>query len=192
MTPNKRDDRDDPRLVAARTHAWRQHVRMAVWTAWLAVSGATGCVDISGGAAELSWSLLTFEDQPIESQCEGARIERVRLSWEPAPGNAAGSSGMAEFTCSIRRGVTGFEIAEGPHNLWIEPICADGRPATPRTYEVPAALTRTMRPGQVVTLGSLLIVADDSSGLSDAEVETLDCTCCPGSFAAAAPQIDEP
>jgi hypothetical protein len=130
------------------------------------------CVDIDGGAAELSWSLRTYAREPIKT-CADARISTVRLVWQPVGSTAAEPEGRVDFPCTSTRGVTDFVISEGPQLFWIEPICDDGAPPTTGTYEVPPPVLRTVASGEIITLNSLLIV-----GYQDPEkcpVES--CTC---------------
>jgi len=135
------------------------------------VLGFTGCVDVDGGAVELSWSLRTPEGEP--NNCVESRIERVRLCWAPTSGDPARvCEGSRTFQCTDARGFSRFEIDAGETAFWIEPLCADSLIVPdPATYEVPPPLLRSVSQGQVVTLNALLIVA------TDAECRTGFCTC---------------
>jgi hypothetical protein len=137
----------------------------------LAVLGSllcsSSCVQVDGGAVELSWTLRDFDGEP--TSCIEARIDEVRICWESiADGGSSGvrscrRGSSRSFACAESRGVTGFEIPPGRAVVWIEPVCVDGLPPEPDTYEVPAPIARTVETGQVVTLGALLIQADDST-----------------------------
>lgn len=128
---------------------------------------SSSCVEVDGGAVELSWTLRTFSGEPIDT-CPAARIDEVRICWESVADGGPGGARTCRrgdyraFACDDSRGVTGFEIPAGRALVWIEPICADGNPPDPDTYEVPAPIARTVETGEVVTLGALLIVADDA------------------------------
>lgn len=135
--------------------------------------GTSACVEIRGGAVELSWSFQNFQGGPIEpdDDCAATQVSQVRLRWESAPWNQARSSGTTTFPCTAFRGITDFVIGAGPQLLEIEPVCASGAMIEEHTYAVPAPLLRTVIEGEVVTLDSLLIVTDDDTGEN--------CACCP-------------
>lgn len=134
----------------------------------LVTAGATGCVEVEGGAVELSWSLRSFAGESIQA-CRDARIEEVRLCWTPLEADGGEVSGgcrppnLESFACEAENGVTGFEIPPGRTSLEIQPVCAGGRPAERGTYDVPPPIVRRVREGKVVTLNALLIVASTCS-----------------------------
>jgi hypothetical protein len=140
---------------------------------------AAACIEVNGGAAELSWALRDFEGKPISGDdpaCTITNIARIRLHWKAVTGDADTSlvpDGTAEFLCNDNRGVTGFTIPAGRQMLWIEPVCPEGA-AAPGSYEVPPPIVRTVEDGTVTTLDALLIVADR------------DCTCPTSSSSCAA------
>jgi hypothetical protein len=140
---------------------------------------APACVDIQGGAAELSWSLRSFEGGPV-ADCVDAGITSVRLCWVGAGdgGEQAGSCDpdrQATFDCDAEHGATGFNLPDGPTAFWIEPICDDGDPATPGTFQVPAPIVRRIEEGKVVNLSSLaIVVGEDGSPTCG---PTGECTC---------------
>lgn len=120
---------------------------------------AAACIEIDGGAVELSWSLRSFEGDQVES-CPEARIDEVRVCWQSiSEGTSTGvCEGSQSFPCGEENGVSGFEIDPGSTAFWIEPICIDGSPAEPGSYQVPPPIVRTVEDGNIVTLNSLLIV----------------------------------
>lgn len=129
------------------------------------IAGLAACVDVNGGAVELSWSLRTLAGDSVES-CSAASIEAVRLCWQPL-GDGGGEGGarcrserFRSFPCEDESGATRFELPPGPTSLWIEPVCDDGLPAALGTYQVPPPIVRTVSTGDVVTLSSLLIAVD--------------------------------
>lgn len=139
---------------------------------WLALAifhavSSVACIEVNGGAAELSWTLRDFEGKPIDTPaCTRTNIREVRLNWKAVTDDAAGPlepDGSDRFTCSDNRGVTEFIIPAGRQMLWIEPICQDAITAT--SYEVPPPIVRTVVQGTVITLDALLLVVDE------------DCTC---------------
>jgi hypothetical protein len=130
--------------------------------ALLVVIGSSGCIDIEGGAVELSWSLRSFDGERVNS-CEDARLDRVRICWLAVEGDepldaSCQTRQSATFPCVEESGASGFEIAPGRTAFWIEPLCVDGAPAVAGTYEVPPPIVRTVEEGRIVTLNSLLIV----------------------------------
>jgi hypothetical protein len=141
---------------------------------------ALACIEVNGGAAELSWTLRDFEGKPIsennEPPCTVTNIEQIHLHWKAVTGDADTSlvpDDTAEFQCRDNRGVTKFTIPVGRQMLWIEPVCQD-EAAAPGSYEVPPPIVRNVEEGTVTTLDALLIVADR------------DCTCPTSSSSCAA------
>lgn len=135
-------------------------------TAWhlavlLVLLQGFGCVAIEGGAAELSWSLRTFEGESLT--CKQAQVEEIRLCWNALDSNDSGCrpNQSRRFTCKEATGVTRFEIEPGRTKLFAEPVCADGLPAAVGTFQAPAEIVRTVEEGQIVTLDSLLILVTD-------------------------------
>lgn len=142
--------------------AARALARVTGIAALLVVIGSSGCIEIEGGAVELSWSLRSFDGQPVDS-CDDARLDRVRICWQAVEEgetlDAACRPGQFDdFPCGEENGASGFEIAPGRTAFWIEPLCEDGGAATAGTYEVPPPIVRTVEEGRIVTLNSLLIV----------------------------------
>lgn len=136
----------------------RAHVSIVHLLTVLA-AGSTACIEIDGGAVELSWSLRSFDGDRVDS-CAKARIDEVRVCWEEVEsGSSTGiCEGSQSFPCGEENGVSGFSIAPGQTAFWIEPICVDGSPADPGSYQVPPPIVRTVDDGKIVTLNSLLIV----------------------------------
>lgn len=136
---------------------------------WLPLSWLlllSGCVDVQGGAVELSWSLRTYEGASL-APCSRADIDRVRICWDSLedggrPAARCQPSQYRSFPCDEQSGVTRFEVPPGPASLFIEPVCLDGLPAPIGTYEVPPAIVRTIVDGEVATLSSLLMVVTDN------------------------------
>lgn len=124
--------------------------------------GSPACVDVNGGAVELSWSIRTPAGEP--NNCVDAKIEKVRVCWAPSDGASARvCQGSRTFLCTDLRGFSSFEIDSGPTAFWLEPLCEVTQVVPdPATYEVPPPLIRSVSDGQVVTLNSLLIVATDA------------------------------
>jgi hypothetical protein len=150
-------------------------VLLALLALWSLAS--VQCVGIDGGATELTWSLRTFEGESCRGSrcgCDLADIAKVRLCWNSV---ADGDSGcrpgqFRDFDCQEETGVTLFEIPAGSTKFNVEPLCADGLPATAGTYQVPSEIVRSVRDGEVVTLDALLIVVTDPGNCTGTN-----CTC---------------
>jgi hypothetical protein len=145
-----------------------------------------GCVNVSGGAAELSWSLRDSEGLSlggvITESCTEANIGEVRLCWQLLvdggselpqcrPGN------FRDFACEDGSGVTGFTIPPGRASLFVQPICDSGEPAVVGSFDVPPPIVRQVEEGQVVTLNSLLIVVNRTNCCTG-DPEDMSCTPC--------------
>lgn len=168
---------------------WAATTGLCALVMTLGIGGAASCVDVEGGAIELSWTLRTFGGDVIDSDreeaCRRARIERVRVCWRRVAGPDAGGGPEAggdrtcraarsrTFSCEADRGVTQFEVPPGENSIWIEPLCAGGEPPAEGTYDVPAPIVRAVRGGEVVALSTLLIVATDG----DRNCPAAGCTC---------------
>lgn len=146
-------------------HGSRARTATALVAAALLGAGIAACVDIGGGAVELSWYLLSYSGDPI-GDCECAGIDQVRVCWVPedeAPADAteltcAEGRRSPPIPCTQNRGATDFVIDSKPHLFWIEPMQDEQTPLAPGSYEVPSPILRTVEHGSVVTLDSLLIV----------------------------------
>lgn len=147
----------------------------AIWLALAVALGAAssaGCVEVNGGAAELSWSLRPF-DGAGSWECKDVRIGWIRLAWKAVPESGSdpedtdpsgAPDGWQEFPCEDSRGVTDFSIPAGQQMLWIVPICAGSAlPAATGHYEVPPPIVRTVQDGTVTTLAALLVVTGESA-----------------------------
>jgi hypothetical protein len=117
------------------------------------------CVDVDGGAVELSWKLRpassSLEDKFVD--CDSGQpgtnpVTRIRLDWD-----VNGVLGSRSWRCDDNHGVTGFDLPEGEALLSIAPVCAEG-PASEATYTAPAPIMRRVIAGDTVTLGAVEIV----------------------------------
>jgi hypothetical protein len=143
----------------------------------LLAMATAGCIDVEGGAAELSWSLRTFEGDGLDSDaCADLDMDRIRLCWTSLDDAGAASGcrpgASASWECERGSGVTGFVIPAGRTSFWIEPVCNDGVVARTTTYQAPPPLVRQVFEGQVVTLNSLLLVVTNPK-----ECQPPECTC---------------
>ena len=144
--------------------------RIAAFCLTLSGCWISACIEIDGGAAEVSWSLRSQEGESVDS-CRGALIHDVRLCWEAVDeGSVLGSGGPCRsqhrrsFPCEESSGITAFNLEPGQTAFWIEPICDDGAPADAGTYQVPPPIVRNVEDGQIVSLNSLLLVVVTQTG----------------------------
>ncbi len=149
---------------------------------WLTLIGpwSSACIEIDGGAAELSWSLRSQDGASIEA-CADVRV-RVRAPVLGAAGRRSGSWEAAEmcrsgqqrdFPCGESSGITAFNLDPGPTAFWVEPVCIDDESADAGTYQVPPPIVRNVEEGQIVSLNSLLLVVNPADG----ECPPAGCTC---------------
>lgn len=125
-----------------------------------------GCVDVHGGAVELSWKLrakagstATFLDCSFDLSPDGsAEISKIRLEW-----TVNGMTGASSWACGEDHGVTGFELPEGKALLSVTPICADGDEAAPNTYSAPAPEVRDVIAGNTISLQGVELLLEVSS-----------------------------
>ena len=47
------------------------------------VTTGASCIEIDGGAVELSWSLRSFDGEDVEA-CNDVRLAEVQICWQPA------------------------------------------------------------------------------------------------------------
>jgi hypothetical protein len=154
-------------------------VRAALVGGFLLAFASPGCIEIDGGAVELSWSLRSFDGDAVDG-CGMADIQEVRLCWEHLPdgsvsvgGGSCRSGARRTFPCSEYSGITGFQLDPGATAFWIEPVCDDGEPADAETYQVPPPIVRNVEEGKIVSLNSLLLVVSPPGG----ECPPAGCTC---------------
>jgi hypothetical protein len=124
----------------------------------LTVFVTASCVDVNGGAVELSWA-ITKADGTRTSDCADVGIARVRLVGEPVDGSALPSVDD-DWPCDAFHGTTAFDIPEGSYSFSIEVVCTDGMLV--QTAQVPAPIVRKITLGNVAQLDALLIVTDDT------------------------------
>jgi hypothetical protein len=149
----------------------------------IAAAAAGGCVEIDGGAVELSWTLRDSDGK--QNDCQSARIDQIRICWSPLADDASTSGTLScqvaredggierlyrAFDCEQNRGVTRFEVPPGPNALFVSPLCVGAQEPT-GPFNVPAPIVRTVVKGEVVTLDQILIVASNHQCVAD------QCTC---------------
>jgi hypothetical protein len=122
------------------------------------------CVDVEGGAVELSWEIRTAQGGRPDQPCATSGIAEIGLcirgcGADPAaePGTCTGEliCPHARWECEKFTGSTRFDVSTGPAELFIEAYCQDGTKA--QGVQVPGPIVRTIAFGQVAQLNALLI-----------------------------------
>lgn len=143
-------------------------VRVRSWRAIALIAiTCSGCVQIDGGAVELSWAVFDFAGEG--QSCIQAGISDVNLCWQAADGLSTGfvceDASSHDFDCATEQGSTAFEVPPGRTSLWIEITCrGTEQRAIEGTYQVPAPIVRTVVDGEIVSLNSLLIISTRRCG----------------------------
>jgi hypothetical protein len=154
--------------------------RSAIGLVAALLAASVACVEVEGGAVELSWSLRAFDGDPVD--CADADVAGVRLCWRAAPPGEAlaatcDGARTLDFDCDDQHGSSRFDLASGRTGFLVEPTCRDGEPADDGTYQVPAPIVRDVVEGEVVTLSSLAIIVSDNSTNPPVCGPTGTCTC---------------
>jgi hypothetical protein len=143
--------------VVVNVSKWSRNPWIAFAIAWTAV----GCVEVNGGAVELSWVIRDVNGTTCS--CERAEIDRVVLyardcSSRNADGSCVGMTGerVGMWACDDKHGITGFVIDEGRWAFSIEPVLVSGYAAT---ADVPPPVIRDVVEGEPTQLDAWLIVS---------------------------------
>jgi hypothetical protein len=143
--------------------------RSPCWILVFTALGSPACVNVEGGAAELSWALFNRAGKkvPCSGDDESGNVSDVRLCWTPvAPGEPLDPTCRAPtqetFACPEGHGVTGFDLAAGRTAFWVVPVCASGAVPDAAMFQTPAPIVREVVEGEVVTLSALAIVIGSS------------------------------
>lgn len=139
--------------------------------AWLvAVAFASGgCVEINGGAIEVSWLVRSTVGSPItDCSCADPPIALVRLDVVGKGGRLEGATPCAgqarcDFPCQRRTGSTAFDIepTEGAERYEISVVAVgfDGQEISKQIVMTPAPILREVVRGQPTQLEALGLVA---------------------------------
>lgn len=120
-----------------------------------------GCIQVDGGAVELSWTVRRADRQEDVECARGTDI--MKDVWLCARACTVIKDGacVGEETCPVRafpcdrfHGSTKFEITAGRKELWIEVKCAGGATAN---VVVPEPILRDIADAEVTELNALLI-----------------------------------
>jgi predicted SnoaL-like aldol condensation-catalyzing enzyme len=119
-----------------------------------------------GGAIELSWALRDHTDGFVsctigKDDASNGDITFIQLDWTVRNPGADDEVGSDFWPCDNndeRHGATEFEVPEGQASLIITPRCFEANVAAhPATYRTPTPIVRTVKRGQIVTLGAVVI-----------------------------------
>jgi hypothetical protein len=127
----------------------------------LLVLALQSCVDVNGGAVELSWAIRRENGTP--GSCAEAGVARIQLCARQEGQPDAPCAPVDEWPCETYRGTTRFDIPPGRYAFSIVPICRSGAESPHPNTRVPAPIVRDITEGDVAELDALLIVAGDAN-----------------------------
>ena len=144
------------------------------------VALAPGCLTIDGGAIELSWVTYCASGKKPGSQscsCDEraaglATVQLVlRALGDGGAGDVCAGRDSCRFEATRQSGNTGFFVPPGDYELTLLPLDGSGQvlggPACVpdgsegSCWQTPAPLRRSVKTGEVVSLGSFLIAVPD-------------------------------
>ena len=139
--------------------------RIAALVLGLAVTAlfpAAGCVDINGGAVEISWWVFTKDGHAItDCACADPQIPYVRLNLVSDPGGdlepCAGSD-ACRFSCHRKTGATPFVIPPGRYLMSLVAVGADGVDLP--GVQSPSPQSRVVVSGQPTELEAYVLYAN--------------------------------
>lgn len=108
----------------------RNAIAKAVWVPLFVASSVFGCVEINGGAVEVSWAIFSRDGRAIrDCSCAEPSIGFVRLQLvseadptiQPCAGVAA-----CRFSCGRQTGATPFMVPPGQYLMSVIPVAPDG------------------------------------------------------------------
>jgi hypothetical protein len=125
-----------------------------------------GCVQIDGGAVEVSWVVHANGRAITDCGCSDPEIDRVRIKLVGRGGNIGGLEPCAgraqcEFSCKRQTGATPFDIPETHgderYEVSVVPVGKDG--AELLQIVTPAPILRTVTRGQPTEVEAFLLEA---------------------------------
>ena len=143
-----------------------------------AVLVMVGCVDVNGGAVELSWRVVEVENGML-SQCVEPTM-RWKLTTMQLHGRRLSCGGdaaecdcvlPAPWDCEVGHGSTRFQFAAGD---WAFEVSV-GYEDTPPIVRVPDPIVRQITDGQVAQLGALLVLVGEGQAGMDAGMSRAAC-----------------
>ena len=129
---------------------------------------SAGCVEINGGAVEVSWAIFARDGRAItDCTCADPNIVYVRLNLVSDPdGTLQPCAGVnsCRFTCGRNVGATPFMVPPGQYLMSLVPVGADGSdlpigPLAP-SVEIPAPESRAVVRGQPTELEAFMLEAN--------------------------------
>jgi hypothetical protein len=133
---------------------------------------AAACVQIDGGAVEISWVIRSQAGSAItDCGCADPEIAQVRLllqgvdaAGNPIPGTApCAGQAQCDFPCARQTGSTAFNIPEthggNRYRVSLEAVGTNGVPLTPLQVQAPAPILRDVVRGQPTEVASMELVA---------------------------------
>ncbi len=158
--------------------------RLPATVALLALCLAPGCLQIDGGAIELSWVVYCAAGHTPGSStsscscCDRAsRLASVQLVVTPLGDGGAGDVCTGQSSCRFsagrQSGNTAFFVPPGDYDISVLPLDASGAvlggaaclpsgdAGAEPCWQTPAPLRRTVIKGEIVSLGSFLLSVPD-------------------------------
>jgi hypothetical protein len=125
------------------------------------IAAGVGCVDIQGGAVEVSWAVFARDGRKItDCSCADPPIAYVRLNLMPDPDDGtmpcAGMDGC-RFPCGRMVGATPFTIRPGDYLMSLVPVGVDGLDLSPQLVQSPAPEFRSVVRGQPTELEAFML-----------------------------------
>jgi hypothetical protein len=126
----------------------------------------SGCVDVDGGAVEVSWVVHANGRAITDCGCADPIISKVRIHLEGRGGAIEGTTPCAdraqcEFSCQRQTGATPFDIRPTrPDEAYAVSVIAVGPDGEDLPGVIaPAPILRTVMKGQPTELGAFLLEA---------------------------------
>jgi hypothetical protein len=136
----------------------------------VAASGLGGCVQIDGGAVEVSWVVHADGRAITDCSCADPAIASVRIQMVGQGGSIQGlmpCAGRAQcvFGCQRQTGATPFDIPEtrGGEQYAISLVAVDAHGADLPEVKAPAPILRSVVRGQPTEVEAFLLEAGCSS-----------------------------
>jgi hypothetical protein len=131
----------------------------------VAIGGLGGCVQIDGGAVEVSWVVHANGRAITDCTCSFPRIDRVRINLLGRGGNIEGTTpcdgrAQCEFSCQRQTGATPFDIPEthGDERYEVS-VVAVGQDGNDLQIVTPAPILRSVTRGQPTEVEAFLLEA---------------------------------
>lgn len=119
--------------------------------------GLCGCLEMDGGAVEVSWVIRDAHQRG--QSCSQAGIHQVRVEViQQTDGGVvnlctARRIGKCTFSCKDGNGATPFRIPSGSYYFGLMPLDSEGNEMSPGLVQVPVMARRSIDDGQMLDLG---------------------------------------